>query len=722
MTVTMNSHHCARALLALLCTALAFPTFSIETFPESNGEPVPFAELRAAQSDRAAELQAALGARPPVAKILRLTAAELKDIERQNERAPQGAPLRTGTVKPLDIEVDFVEAFPSSLSATPQAVDLGIARRSSASSLVWGLALDVDAADGIRLKLEDVSLPAGASLYLYNNDGEVRGPYQGDLGSFWTHSIRGGTVYLQLDIPGANDVKTLQLRFRISEALLIAPSTNSLCTNNAYCIQDASCYDRTDWPAIDLARKGVALFTFIKNAAGYQCTGGLLNDTDRRGFIPYFLTANHCVSTQSVANTVETYFNYETSYCGAPCGSRGIPTTLGATLLHTSAEDDHTLLRLNEAPPTGSYFLGWNSAPVASIDGTELYRLSHPRGSPQAYSRHQVLTSGPYCPPLPRGRYIYSLDIIGATEPGSSGSPVMTSHGQVVGQLLGACGSNLSDFCDSVRNSTVDGAFANYYSDIAFWLNPPINTWTQIPGKLSQVTTGDLNGDGWDDIVGVTSDGYIFYTTNLRNWNSLPGRLAQIASGDLNNDGRDDLAGVTGEGHIFYTTNLRNWTYIPGLLAQVTTGDLNGDGQEDLAGVTKNGDIFYSNNLRTWSYIPGRLAQVASGDLNNDGRDDLVGVTSDGFIFYATNLRNWNYIPGRLAQVITGDFNKDGRDDLVGTIGEGYIFYTTNLRTWTNVPGRLAQVATGNLDGSGGDDLAGVTAVGDIFYNTGVAP
>jgi len=121
-----------------------------------------------------------------------------------------------------------------------------------------------------------------------------------------------------------------------------------------------------------------------------------------------------------------------------------------------------------------------------------------------------------------------------------------------------------------------------------------LRTWSYIPGRLAQIASGNLNDDGRDDLVGVTSDGFIFYTTNLRNWTYIPGRLAQITAGDLNNDGFDDLVGTTGEGYIFYTTNLRNWIYVPGRLAQVASGNLGGSGEDDLVGVTKIGDIFFN--------------------------------------------------------------------------------------------------------------------------------
>ena len=96
----------------------------------------------------------------------------------------------------------------------------------------------------------------------------------------------------------------------------------------------------------------------------------------------------------------------------------------------------------------------------------------HPAGSPQAYSEHLVDTGRATCTTWPRGNWIYSSDTFGGTEGGSSGSPVLNSAGQVVGQLSGGCGFNVSDICDSVQNATVDGAFAAYFPDIAQFLDP----------------------------------------------------------------------------------------------------------------------------------------------------------------------------------------------------------------------------------------------------------
>ena len=99
-------------------------------------------------------------------------------------------------------------------------------------------------------------------------------------------------------------------------------------------------------------------------------------------------------------------------------------------------------------------------------------RISNPNFGPQVYSQHNVDTSALTCAGWPRGERTYSNDMTGATDGGSSGSPVVNGSSQIVGQLSGCCGYNCADVCDSASNSTVDGAFAYYYASVKPYLNP----------------------------------------------------------------------------------------------------------------------------------------------------------------------------------------------------------------------------------------------------------
>ncbi len=87
-----------------------------------------------------------------------------------------------------------------------------------------------------------------------------------------------------------------------------------------------------------------------------------LSDSDSSSFIPYFLSANHCISTQTVASTLNTYWFYRAASCNSASLSGSMKTlTSGATLLYASLATDTSFMRLNSALPTGANLAGWTA-------------------------------------------------------------------------------------------------------------------------------------------------------------------------------------------------------------------------------------------------------------------------------------------------------------------------------------------------------------------------
>jgi hypothetical protein len=392
-----------------------------------------------------------------------------------------------------------------------------------------------EGATASRLHFTGVNLPEGAELFVFNERGQAYGPYTGSgrngNGAFWSEALIGTDTYVHLRVPGGLSAAELRgLRFVINDVGHIGPDYRYVdvwtsCEGNASCVRRwAERSNWTDYPSLSsndfhevaAARAGVAHMQFVSGPFIYFCSGGLINDSDNGSDTPpYFLTANHCLSKNNEANSLQTYFNF------VDCGNAAQPPmATGASILSSSRTSDYTLLLLNEVP-TGTTLLGWNSTPIATADDTALYRISHPSGAPQAYSEHVVDTSRPTCRSWPRGPWIYSSDTFGATEGGSSGSPVVNAAGQVVGQLSGACGYETSNVC-SDRNATVDGAFAAYFKDVAQWLdpapssgnNPPIASFsidsTNDPEVTFTDTSTDPDGDNistrtWNFGDGLTS-------------------------------------------------------------------------------------------------------------------------------------------------------------------------------------------------------------------------
>ncbi|MGD2085288.1 MAG: trypsin-like peptidase domain-containing protein [Candidatus Aminicenantes bacterium] len=407
-----------------------------------------------------------------------VTEEDLAELNRYEcETCGQRQKLRVGLVKP----VGFQLSFPSMDSLT----------RTADGGFVWTGVVESPGATALRLHFINFDLPDNTALYVYGLNGEAFGPYMGlgytNSGEFWSHTITGPVAYVQVRNFGPvseNELRSISFNIEsagyLSEKFLIPfymPRTPEFegvsgvmehCPDNEWCVEDASCYSGT---AINEAKNAAGYMEWVSGAWIYMCSGGLIADTDTSTQIPYFLTANHCISKARDAANLECYFQYATSACHASCPDPGtFPRTIGATIMDSSRDGDHTLLQLNENPPSGSVFLGWTNQPVATADGTQLFRISYPSGMPQAYSKHEVDSDYIECSGLPVGEFIYSYDLEGATEGGSSGSPVMNMSGQIVGQLYGGCGYTL-EVCDAENNRTVDGAFAFYYDQVAPFLD-----------------------------------------------------------------------------------------------------------------------------------------------------------------------------------------------------------------------------------------------------------
>ncbi len=413
---------------------------------------------------------------------------ELPEEERQRlaEAVPAQGRLRVGSVLSVGLKIHATGSG-SEGADVGQELPFGWLR-SDGQEHVWTGIVRSPGATGLRLHLGNVRLPPAAELYVYSTRGEAFGPYTGrgpnQDGEVWTHTILGDEIRLQLHWQAQaegqlhrTDRSPMVIRevLHLGENFLLGrmaqenTDDKAFCNFNASCIENAAC--STIPAAITAARNGMAHLQFVVGGGGFICSGGLLNDTDGSTQIPYLLTANHCFDTQASATSLEAYFQFTTS-CGGSCSLGGsVPRTVGSTLLASAASSDYTLVQLSQNPPAGSVLVGWNSAAVANSNGTQLYRISHPAGAPQAYSEQQVDTSAGTCGGIPRGAWIYSSDNFGATEGGSSGSPVLNASGQVVGQLTGACGLNPSNPC-SALNATIDGALAAYFASVSAWLDP----------------------------------------------------------------------------------------------------------------------------------------------------------------------------------------------------------------------------------------------------------
>src|SRR5205085_5754061 len=141
-------------------------------------------------------------------------------------------------------------------------------------------------------------------------------------GAFWTDTIEGDTAIIESYTVGE------ERPFRLSEVSHFYKGIpgNVEAPNVLSCHNDAMCF-------ADLEKDAVGRITFIENGSSFLCTGTMMN-TQAADFPPFFYTAAHCVSTEVVADTVETYWFYRTTSCNSGIvSSSWVRTPSGANLL-----------------------------------------------------------------------------------------------------------------------------------------------------------------------------------------------------------------------------------------------------------------------------------------------------------------------------------------------------------------------------------------------------
>lgn len=365
-------------------------------------------------------------------------------------------------------------------------------RPTDSGGLVAAINFSSEGAHGLRLGVVAKQLPGGSVLRVYSpaNAGTVfqipgqevlqriqRQKLAGDTGldgqTWWTPDLGSDEVTLEVELPPGAPLGALDIAIpRVSHIFenLSLPTEDDFSTKineSAACQLDASCYD-----AYANQRNAVARMIFTSGANTYLCTGTLLNDSVSSG-TPYFLTANHCISSAAEAESLQTDWFYRTPICNSRILSSTSERRLGgATLLYASDGFDMTLLKLNEAPPAGAFFAGWDAG-VQAV-GSAVAGLHHPRGDMLKISFGSI-GGQTFCTPSGSGTEFQCIGNSGnyyqinwsrgTTEGGSSGSALFNSANQVIGTLYGG-----SSTCSSAASPEFYGRF-----DIAF--NTALKNW-----------------------------------------------------------------------------------------------------------------------------------------------------------------------------------------------------------------------------------------------------
>ncbi len=365
------------------------------------------------------------------------------------------------------------------LNTKKKTADLLSWRSLSGGGYVGTLILASTEAVAIRLGLEIVQLPERAELRFFIPSSQVKsadievvsgehiltlmamkmesGVDDKTARRYWSPTIEGDAIGLEIYLPAGVNPAEVQVASSMLSHLYRSPFNDLNRSGEdpppTYCGNDAACY--SEWSS---GRNATAKMVFTEGEYTYNCTGVLLNDRDRSTYVPYFITANHCIGDESVAATLETLWFYESSTCDSDILNPNYSyRSGGAELLWTKGRDetepliptditnnqDFTLLKLLDSPPRGAVFAGWSEERTPD---TILTGIHHPRGALkkltfsylEAFSDCFEAGEGFYCnDDLDDANFIYVLMTKGGMEPGSSGSGIFNSAGRVLGVLYG---------------------------------------------------------------------------------------------------------------------------------------------------------------------------------------------------------------------------------------------------------------------------------------------
>jgi lysyl endopeptidase len=297
-------------------------------------------------------------------------------------------------------------------------------------------------------------------------------------GLYWTPVTEGEKqtveIFLPLDAP-ARDVRItavsvmhLLVSAKDNFSLEKALGSSGACETNVVCSVGALGQNFVN------AKNAVARMIFVVGTQGLTCTGTLVNDNVAATQIPYFVSANHCISTQTSANTLTTIWNEESSVCSPSNGGSPTQVSGGATLLYSQSGGgvgsdsgtDFAFFRLNNNPPAGAFFAGWDSSGLAS--NTAVTAIHHPQGDVKKVSQGNKYSSG-------NNTHFVSWNN-GTTEQGSSGSGLFTSDASGYYLRGGLFGGNAS--CANTGGTPASGNTDIYsrfdiaYPNLTAWLAP----------------------------------------------------------------------------------------------------------------------------------------------------------------------------------------------------------------------------------------------------------
>lgn len=432
--------------------------------------------------------------------------------------------------------------------------DNGIWDTLSDGSKIWQTSIKSEGAYSLNFTFSEFIIPDGAAVFVYSADRSMV------LGAFTSANMKsshvlpvspviGDQIIIEYDEPADADFQGLLSINRVGHDYSGIFIKDGQYGESDTCNLDINCYEGLIWQS----EKRSVCRILINNTT--LCTGVLVNNT-RQDKTPYVLTANHCISAQTMAENSVFLFNYESPSCGGIDGSVA-QSVAGADLVATKNNDngylDFTLLQLSEnVPDTYSpYFAGWDISGEIPQKSTCIH---HPYGDVKKIALDY---DAPEIDSYDDDSYdentfweIQKWDVA-TTEPGSSGSPLFSQNHCVIGTLSGGAATCSNPVLDYFQMLSV--SYDTYTDDscqLKHWLDPLNTNIETLDGydpdddiihhyslsddwKVYSTDSGYISGN---NILGHKAKAEYFSYDEFSDRNFITGGLAYFYKGTGNDD------------------------------------------------------------------------------------------------------------------------------------------------------------------------------------------
>jgi hypothetical protein len=418
---------------------------------------------------------------------------------------------------------------------------------------VWRLSLSSTGAETLRVHFTGFHVGSG-KVWLFGTDADGApsnaGPYTGDGllsdGEFWSDIVPGDSVIVAFEpapdaaASGAPPFQILEVSHRIKKLSAKSPADNTPSAA-ASCNLDVTCYPEYSDPA-----SAIALMIFESGGDSYECTGSLVSSSSQPA-LPFFLTANHCISDATEARSLIAIFKDQTPSCGGLPPSLGsLPRVVGASFVAGQPMElgDFSLLQLTAFPNTDVKLLGWISNELAS--NAQVTGISHPTGDYKRIAFGQrtrdvnIRFDDGSRMPADKGYQVSWLQ--GVTQSGSSGSPLLAAvdgKQYLTGTLSAGPDVNDGNSTQVCRTSNLNASYGRF--SVAF---PYLESILTSPTGGGGATTV-LSQDGLIAAPITLTSGQTSGTTTLT-WRTSTAARVQIRVGSPDGTPMTGLEGPTG--------------------------------------------------------------------------------------------------------------------------------------------------------------------------------